>query len=238
MYYLKDTQNGNILEFETLASIQRQFNLDGLVNKRDVQRKRLIKNRYVLSDTLDFSKPKKQCRKRTVRNFIVYFDDSIKEYTCTTHDLAETLDIPYNSLRQYVNTSNRCGGKCYVYHKGNEIKHLQPKNKTFYVLDLEFGNITTKFTTLKELAESLNLKQESLRTCITSRQRIKGRYYINYDNDFTIMAKKKKKNPIDKKPKPDLNVNGEFVRKEPNKPAVRKGKLGLDNIKQRLKNGN
>ena len=40
------------------------------------------------------------------------------------------------------------------------------------------------------------------------------------------------------KPKPDLNVNGEFVNKEPDKPAVIKGKLGLDNIKERLKNGN
>lgn len=242
MYYIKDLQNNEVLEFTSLYKIEKFLNMKTLLKTKDAERKRVIQNRYMLSLDLDFTKERKRAKK--IVNWVVFDNDVKSEYECTAEELYKKLDITFNIFRQGVNKNVLMKNRFKIYTKGNEINHLprkvrkerEPIRKNIFIFDTLLKSINEVYLSLQEVADKYGLMKYEVVNAISQKQLIRDRYYINYENNFTMRKKKyKKTNAQLKNKKIDLDVNGEFTYKEPNKPTVRLGKLGIDGIKNRFK---
>ena len=82
MIYLKDLQTGEVNTFTSRYQVQKHLGMHTQIKLHDLTRKRIIKDRYMISDSMDFNK----VRKKTgiTRNYIVYDNDTIKHYNCNS----------------------------------------------------------------------------------------------------------------------------------------------------------
>lgn len=238
MYYIKDLKTNEIKEYISLSEIYKGLGLKARLSHKDIERKRIVYDRYMLSDPLDFNK-------RTYKpvnvetEYLLEDNGQLRKYVGTLNNLAKELGIKIHSIRQTINTNTLIQKRYRLYTDEKCIKPLvrnykQAVKKKFFIFDLLFDKEREKVMTITELCEYLQTTRQNIHAGLSKGYKINSRYYISYT---TMKQKKfKKTNAQLKKKKVDLSENGDFVYKEPNKPAKRIGKLGVDGIKNRLKN--
>lgn len=238
MYYVKDLKTKQVKEYISLNEIYKDLGLKARLSHKDVERKRIVYDRYMLSDSLDFNR-------RTYKpvnvetEYLLEDNGKLTKYVGTLNNLAKKLGIKIHSIRQTINTNTLIQKRYRLYTDEKYIKPLvrnykQAVKRKFFIFDLFFDKEREKVMTITELCEYLQTTRQNIHAGLSKGYKIKNRYYISYN---TMKHEKfKKTNARLKKQKVDLRENGDFVYREPNKPVKRIGKLGVDGIKNRLKN--
>jgi len=254
--YAKHLDTEEVREFESLSEAGRQIGLKFPVLAKQIYKKRIFKNEWIMA--FDLNEIKDINRKSFTKPIYVYDlakNKVVKEYL-SFKELGEKYGYSEQRVRNSVYRAtivDRKYGFSYENNLTEKYKEtlkvmkstglLQNKTKTkFTIIDFETGLQTTKTCYLVDLAKNLDVNYHFLCTKKNKRELVRNRYAIatnrqdiKYFEDMRIKKYAKKKTAKKKAPKIDLNVNGELVYKEPNRPVKRIGKLGTEEIKNRFK---
>ena len=139
------------------------------------------------------------------------------------------LNLKARSLTVHAE-NNRVIDNKYILSIDGIIKPKTPKLKTYYIHYVKENTCLKIECDRNYLKNKFKTSDTWLSLSIKHGYRLKRRYIITKTAEMPVKKTNKQKN----NPKDDNNINGEFKLKEPNKPIVRKGKYGIDELKKRL----